>query len=195
VMRRFSIRIQILALGMVFVLLLAVSGVLSWNMQNTVARDVHFTFDVIKQNELIAWVREDLEQARADLLRSDAGQEGAFDSLIGNLAEVTRDIAASEGVFNAPESDRARRLDFHERFTAVSADVAALSADLRDIAGTRAERALTRSPEDCLSMQCCTTAPRWDPWAPCAAWPRPPRHARHTRHARCRAGRRRGARP
>ena len=36
----------------------------------------------------------------------------------------------------------------------------------------RAERALTRSPEDCLSMQCCTTAPRWDPWAPCAAWPR-----------------------
>jgi len=141
VMRRFSIRIQILALGMVFVLLLAVSGVLSWNMQNTVARDVHFTFDVIKQNELIAWVREDLEQARADLLRSDAGQEGAFDSLIGNLAEVTRDIAASEGVFNAPESDRARRLDFHERFTAVSADVAALSADLRDIAGTRAERA------------------------------------------------------
>lgn len=140
-MRRFSIRIQILALGMVFVLLLAVSGVLSWNMQNTVARDVHFTFDVIKQNELIAWVREDLEQARADLLRSDAGQEGGFDSLIGNLAEVTRDIAASEGVFNAPESDRARRLDFHERFAGVSADVAALSADLQTAVGTRAERA------------------------------------------------------
>ena len=140
-MRRFSIRIQILALGMVFVLLMAASGVLSWKMQNAVSRDVHFTFDVVRQNELIAWVREDLEQARVDILRTQAGQEGAFDSLIGNLAEVTRDISASEGTFNEPWSQRARRLDYHERFEGLRADVATLSDDLLTIAGSRAERA------------------------------------------------------
>ncbi|MBY6002541.1 HAMP domain-containing protein [Salipiger bermudensis] len=140
-MRRFSIRIQILALGMVFVLLLAASGVLSWNMQSKVARDVHFTFDVAKQNELIAWVREDLEQARADLLRTARGEGGAYASMMGNLQEVIRDIGEHEGVFNDTASQRARRDDFHEIFEAVSFEVSDLSQSIAEWAGDGEERA------------------------------------------------------
>ncbi|MCR8550751.1 methyl-accepting chemotaxis protein [Salipiger sp. P9] len=129
-MRRFSIRFQVLALGMVFVVLLLVSGLLSWNVQNGLARDVRYTFDIFKQNELIALIREDLEQARAELLRIADGEVDAKDGVLGNLAEVTRDIGEKAMIFVETESARARNPDYLDALREISVSVAALSADV-----------------------------------------------------------------
>ncbi|MGR3375287.1 methyl-accepting chemotaxis protein [Salipiger abyssi] len=130
-MRRFSIRIQVLALGMVFVSLLLVSGVLSWNVQSGLARDVRYAFDMFKQNQLISMIREDLEQARVDLLRIGDGDKDARDSLLGNLDEVTRDVAERAQLFIETESPRAYRPDFHEELQDISAFVDLVKDDTR----------------------------------------------------------------
>ncbi|MBR9840729.1 MAG: HAMP domain-containing protein [Rhodobacteraceae bacterium] len=134
-MRRFSIRIQILALGMIFVLLLAVSGVLSWTVQSKVAHEVTLTFDVFKQNELIARVREDMEQARLDLLRIARAEEGSVDSMLGNLGEITRDIGNEVHFFRETESGAAARPEFADRLEAVAAGIAAIAVEVTETAG------------------------------------------------------------
>ncbi|KAB2541439.1 chemotaxis protein [Salipiger aestuarii] len=127
-MKKFPIRLQVMALGLAFALLLFVSGALSWVVQGHVVKEVDFTFDAILQNETIGLIREDMEQARVNVLEFANGDQAGIDSMLGNFAEVTEVISENSDYFTAPSTDRAVNLDYAERLARVSAGIDALVA-------------------------------------------------------------------
>ncbi|GGG80678.1 hypothetical protein GCM10011415_32610 [Salipiger pallidus] len=126
--KKFPIRIQIMALGMAFALLILASGILSWSVQSRVARDIQLAFDRVVQNETIALIREDMEQARVNVMEFAAGDQNAVESMVGNFKEVTDVIAQDLHKFTDPRVSTALREDYAEALLGVSARISDLSA-------------------------------------------------------------------
>ena len=117
-----------MALGMAFASLLFISGVWTWIVQGKVATEVDFTFDTMHQNETIALLREDMEQARVNVLEFANGDQAGIAGMVGNFAEVTEVIAEQSKNFTDPTVDRALNLEYADRLAEVAAGIEALAA-------------------------------------------------------------------
>ncbi|GGB20021.1 methyl-accepting chemotaxis protein [Allosediminivita pacifica] len=99
-MSRFSIRTQILFLASAFIATLLVVSAIAWTVTSSLSHSLSRTHDAFEQNDLLNFIKEDVEQGIGDLYGFVLGDDERIEGLRGNLEENYRDLSSAPDVFS-----------------------------------------------------------------------------------------------
>ena len=113
-MSRFSIRTQILFLASAFIATLLVVSAIAWTVTSKESESLHRTHDVFEQNDLLNFIKEDVEQGIGDLYGFVLGDDERIDGLRGNLEENHRDLSSAPEVYLETREPESRKPELAE---------------------------------------------------------------------------------
>ncbi len=127
-MHRFSLRVQVVALGGTFAAMLLAIAMISWFVSNRLTDSIHQSRLVVAQLKSLDDMKEDIEQGLADILSYALGDESGLDGLRGNIEEVAVELAAAEDRFVKVDMANARQPDVYATLMELLPTVASFQA-------------------------------------------------------------------
>ncbi|SDH08076.1 methyl-accepting chemotaxis protein [Alloyangia pacifica] len=120
-MSRFSIRVQLLVLGSVFMLLTLSLAVASGVIQMRMSNSLDFGNDLRRQSTVLNTIQSQIDHSGLAILHYEHGGLGPLDELRTNLLAVQTLVDENADAFMTPASAEARRPEFLTRLQAVAA--------------------------------------------------------------------------
>ncbi len=113
-MSRFSIRTQIFFLAATFLASLLVVSTIAWVVTTKESHSLSRTHDAFEQNDLLNFIKEDVEQGIGDLYGFVLGDDERIEGLRGNLEENLRDLASAPDIFLETREPGSRKPELAE---------------------------------------------------------------------------------
>ena len=113
-MSRFSIRTQIFFLAATFLASLLVVSTIAWFVVNKESHSLSRTHDAFEQNDLLNFIKEDVEQGIGDLYGFVLGNDDRIEGLRGNLEENVRDLSSAPDIFLETREPGSRKPEIAE---------------------------------------------------------------------------------
>ena len=119
-MSRFTIRVQLLILGSVFMLLTLALALASGFIQMRMSNSLDFGSDLRRQNAVLNTVQSQIDHSGLAILHYEHGGTEPLDQLRANLLSIQTLVDDNADAFMNPASREARRPDFQTRLQAVA---------------------------------------------------------------------------